>query len=168
MTYGPQQPGHWQSPPPGYPSQPPPGYQAQPPGYGQFGPPPPKSKTWVWLCVGFGVVFLVLAGCGGAVYFGLNVSATDMALFFEDDPQIRAHIGEIQSCSIAFWATMTHPDDSIFIYDVEGTKGEGRLIVEETDSLTETEIVSAVLELPNGQKIRLMDDPNGPLDNLFD
>ena len=165
MTYGPQQPGNWQSQPPQYQSQPP-GWQQPPPGYGQFGPPPrKKSKAWIWVSIGVGACLLVFAGCGAVIFFGMNVGAQEMEDFFRDDPQVRANIGEIQSCSTAFWATINHPNDNVFIYDIKGTKGEGQLIIEETDSWEETVIVSAVLELSSGKKITLLDDPN---QNLFD
>jgi len=121
---------------------------------------PPKSssgKPWYWVLGGCGFVTLLLF-CGGgiaAVIFGLNLVEEDLKVQLRDLPQVRQHLGELQTIEVNFLKSGTVEDDAL-VYDATGTKGSAELTVVSVTSFDgPEEIESAVMRLPDGQVIEI-------------
>lgn len=172
MSYGQQPPGYGQQPP-GY-GQPPPGYGQPPtPGPSQspyvppsgsfYGPPPAKSSsTWLWLLLGGAIGLVVCCGGGtiGVVVLGLGVLEQEVAAELRDNPKMQEHIGEITDIQMDFFASAAEDDGDTFVYDIEGTKGAGRLTVRQiTDDDFNEVIEEATLRMKDGTEIQLVPLP---------
>ncbi len=158
MSYNPQQP-NWGQQQPSWPPQQG-GYQQggyqQGGGYG--GPPPQKTNlTWLWILLGAGGLCIVVC-CGGCILMGAMApgdGSEEVQAAFESHPSIIEHIGTVTAVEFNFIDSMDYESESTFVYDIRGTKGSGQIITEESDAVWETEILSAELELPDGQRFRL-------------
>ncbi len=102
---------------------------------------PPKRSTSVWTWVlgiggGFLLAGLLCCGCIGFVfYFGVNQMHEQVKQQIQNDPVIQQHIGQVQSVSTNFQASVKEiqenpppPGDNVLTFDVKGTKGEGLLV----------------------------------------
>lgn len=108
----------------------------------QMGTPPPKrSLLWLWILLGVaGVLVLICCGCMGLAYFGggkamnatMDLVGREIRPSLEADPVIQEHIGEIQSLSGDFGATIQESQKSgnqgEMVFNIRGTKGEGVVI----------------------------------------
>ncbi|MCC9604258.1 hypothetical protein LOC68_00010 [Blastopirellula sp. JC732] len=72
----------------------------------------------------------------------------------EGDPTIEKMLGTISKCEMNLTASMGEDDPNIFVYDVEGDKGSGQVLIEFND---DEDIVSAKLK-KDGQEIDLKVD----------
>lgn len=71
-----------------------------------------------------------------------------------DHPQIREHVGEIQSLDVDWTKSMA--DDDIWVYSIEGRAGTGELTVESiSEDDGSEEILSANLRLSDGTQIEI-------------
>jgi hypothetical protein len=128
--------------------------------------PPRKrsSSNWIWMLVIGGIVTLgggILACCGGLVYFGLNVTTTQVETELRDDPQLREHLGEIQSFKMNFARSVAVRDgagggDDIFVYDVVGSKASGEVTVHHSNAGGQNMVRSASLRLKDGTTVELI------------
>jgi hypothetical protein len=103
-----------------------------------------------------------LACCGGFValaYFGKTVSEQELADQLRDNPALQEHIGDIEQLSLNFIATAAIEDEDIEVYDVQGTKGKGKITVK-TSSLMDAddEIIWAKLRLDSGETVELISE----------
>ncbi|MEZ6135892.1 MAG: hypothetical protein R3C53_13375 [Pirellulaceae bacterium] len=71
-------------------------------------------------------------------------------------PEIQENIGDIESVKFNFTRSTNHEDDSVFVYDIQGTQGKGYVEVEQVtlEDGTET-FVSAELTMSDGRKITI-------------
>jgi hypothetical protein len=129
--------------------------------YGPPASPPRRSSTgcWIWAIL-LGGGFLLLVCCGGGallVRFGLQIVTTEVEDQLSDNPVLREHIGDVQSFEMDWSRSFADEDDDTFVYQVRGTKGEGRVTVKHiTDDDGDEVILSAQLRLPSGETIDLM------------
>ena len=88
-----------------------------------------------------GVLGLFTCGCcGGLAYFGMKLDSQDVASSVEGDTTFQSEIGFVESCDFNISATASAADD-VFVYDVVGEKGKGRLYVTEyPDGTREAEL----------------------------
>jgi hypothetical protein len=129
--------------------------------YGPPQPPPRRSSSgcWIWAIVA-GAGFLLLMCCGGGallVGFGLQIVTTEIEDLLSGNPILQEHIGEVQSFEMDWSRSFADEDDDTFIYQVQGTKGEGRVTVKHITGEDGNEVIlSAQLRLPSGETIDLM------------
>lgn len=101
---------------------------------------PQKAKlTWLWVLLGVGGVGIVsVCGCciASAVFFqGEDAKLVQTA--FENDPMVIEHIGENATVTYNFGESMAIEDVDIFIYDISGPKGIGKIRVKYVDGWAE-------------------------------
>jgi hypothetical protein len=132
-----------------------------------------RSSRGCWIIgilVAAGLLFLgCCGGCLGFLYFGVGVITTSVEDELADNPILREHLGEIESFEIDWSRTLS--DEDTFVYNVRGSKGSGRVIVEHvTGPDGMPQIVSAQLRLPSGELIDLMpgEAPVEPLETPLD
>lgn len=121
---------------------------------------PPKEDTrlipiWVWIVLGglLGMGGLTCCGCGGLMWFGLNVQADELKASLKGNPVIEEHIGEITDLSIDFGETIGHDGSETTVCRVKGTKGSGKIVGETTANELNNEVFrSGELILPDGTK----------------
>ena len=143
--------------------QPPPGqspHPYKPPASSFYGPPPqPKSSVGLWIAVVVGGVLLLICGggCVALVVFGLNVAEEEITAQLRDNPKLREHIGEIQSLNMDIVASGAQDDSDVFVYNVKGDKGSGKLTIREgTGNNFETIVEEATLRMPDGTEIKVV------------
>jgi hypothetical protein len=129
--------------------------------YGSPQSPPRRSSSGCWLwAILLGGGFLLLVCCGGGallVGFGLQIVTTEIEDQLSGNPILQEHVGEVQSFEMDWSRSFADEDDDTFIYQVQGTKGEGRVTVKHiTDDDGNEVILSAQLRLPNGETVDLM------------
>jgi hypothetical protein len=131
--------------------------------YGQddFAQPPPK-KGGKGLLIGCGIVGLlgVLVCCGGVAMVGVwgpGIAGDAVRPEVENSATVIEHIGEIESMSLNFSATVEEAQSvepgqqGLMVFDVQGTKGGGKIVAQQ--SPTSQGIDSAVLVLPSGERL---------------
>ena len=92
-----------------------------------------SSNKIVWIILGIvgGIGVLGCGCCGAVIYLGSKVDAQDMAAAVKDDPNVRREIGEIKTCKMNWPETWAEDSDTIYIYDVTGPNGSGKLIIDD-------------------------------------
>ncbi len=133
----------------------------RPAAHGPGGPQHRRSSAGIIIAIvaGIGLVgVLVCCGlCGGLGYFGMNVFSEQVANELRDNPILREHIGEIQSFTLNFTATAAHDSEDVFVFDVQGSKGQGVVTAESQTIPDDSEaVISATLRLPTGEVIDLL------------
>ncbi len=121
----------------------------------------PKSNTalkvLVVLCSLALVGILVL--CGGGIWlmnFGGDILSAEIETQLRDHPQIREHVGEIQSLDINWTRSLANEEEEVFVFDVEGTEAKGEITIESvTNDEGNEEVVWARLRLSSGETIEL-------------
>ena len=118
---------------------------------------PRRSKSG---CTLFAIVFgaivgggvLLVACCGGAVYFGMDtVLAAQVGEDLRDNPVVEQHVGKIRETSFNFGASFAAGQDE-YVIDVVGSKGNGRLRVVTEDEGGQERVLSGTLETPAGER----------------
>jgi len=139
------------------------------PGNQRFGPyesatqPSRRSKSGclLWaILLGAGLMLLLCCGGGALIMrFGMQIITTQVEDQLADNPILREHIGEIESFELDWTRSFADEDDDTFIYQVRGSKGEGRVTVKHiTDDDGNEEILEAELRLSSGEVVDLMPD----------
>ena len=130
----------------------------------QFGGAPQQgsSRIWLWVLgtVGVLVVLAALVCCGGGYFvwqFGSEALARSVREDLQGNPVIEEHIGEIESVQMNLQATAQEQENvpNSITFDIEGTQGEGRLVVLQQAGAEGT-ISSAVLVLPDGTRHQVL------------
>jgi hypothetical protein len=87
----------------------------------------------------------------------LQIVTTEIEDQLSDNPVMREHIGDIESFEMDWSRSFADEDDDTFIYQVRGSKGEGRVTVQHiTNDAGDEEILSAQLRLPSGETFDLV------------
>ncbi|MCH5377557.1 MAG: hypothetical protein JJ992_26670 [Planctomycetes bacterium] len=107
--------------------------------------------------LGAGLMLLLCCGGGALVVrFGMQIITTQVEDQLADNPVLKEHIGEIEAFDLDWSRSFADEDDDTFVYQVRGTKGEGRVTVKHiTDDSGDQEIVSASLRLSSGETFDL-------------
>lgn len=135
-------------------------------GPNQFQPQVPEQKSSsgktviIILVVLFVVGGLICLGCCGGLYamfsVGMNEVAGDIEAQISGDPTLREHIGEIESLSVNLIESASYDDDETFVYDVRGSKGSGKLVVNSITTFENGEDIQwAELQLDDGRTFTL-------------
>lgn len=116
------------------------------------------KKSRLKIVVIGGVIAVVI--CAGAatlvVKLGLNAVANDVASQLQTHPKVQEHFGEFESFAVNLTDSGNIDDEETFVYDVEGSKGPGQMIVKSvTVDSGEEWIESAVIKKPDGEIIEL-------------
>jgi hypothetical protein len=168
MSY---QPGYSSAPNPYDPSGKNPDWGASPyrppDGFSPY-PPPRRSWAWLWILLGVGGVILLVPvcclGCGIAfVNFGFEVVEAEIVDDLNADPIIQQHLGTVESAEIHFWDSMMEDikdpnddEDTWYVFDIQGTKGKGRVIGKSiTNAADVEELREGRLLLPDGREVKL-------------
>ena len=121
-------------------------------------PSPTKGKSNKTLVI----LILVLVGgffliCGGLTYFGLDIVSSEVGNQVRDHPTIKAEIGEIKSFDVSLTKSAHIREDDVFVFDVQGTKGNGEVTAKIfTNSEGMEEIIRASLTTSTGRTISLI------------
>lgn len=109
--------------------------------------------------LGGGFVLLCCGGGGAVMWFGSKVFTEQVRTELEKNPVIVEHVGEIQSMRVDWVKSAAAPGADEYVFDIEGTKGRGRVTVESitVDDDTE-EIRSGTLKLDSGETFDLLPD----------
>lgn len=98
--------------------------------------------------IGLGV--LVIGACGGLIYFGMeSVIAPQIVADLNDNPIFQEHVGTLTSTDFIFSESFT-ADEDVYIIDVIGTKGQGRLRVTANEVNDAYDVVAGTLSTPDG------------------
>jgi len=105
-----------------------------------YAPPPRKSNWWIWLLGGCGCsAILLMLCCGGVSYWGfsksMNVLGDLVKKEVEDNPDVKEHLGEINSITMNLAETTKEKQarggtSNWIVFDAEGSKGDGQIIAE--------------------------------------
>lgn len=131
-----------------------------------YGPPGDVKRSgggyfWLWAVLGGGgVVSLILCcgACGWVGNFAFQIQAEEVRSQIKDDPVIEEHIGRIESIEVNYAASFAEDDDTIWTYDLVGSKGAGRLVVKQIDDADSdaVQLEWATLELDTGDTFDLL------------
>ena len=136
------QPGPWDAPP----------------------PQPPSGSPFLRVVVIIGLLLVIGVGaCGACAFLGWRYAAgmigDQVAESLRDNPVVAEHIGEIQSVKLDLMASGAEPEPEVFVFEVVGSRGRGRLIVQTaTIDLETEEVLSGRLELEDGSVHDLFPD----------
>lgn len=144
---------------------------------GPFGFPPPSppsstpptstSKLVIVMLVGLAGALLlgVLVCCGGGlglVYWGQSTVAPQIVAQVRDQPAIREHIGEVQSCNWNASASLDEDDPDTLVFEIRGSHGSGTLITRSETTDDGERVVAARLILPDGREVTVIPEPREP------
>ena len=117
-----------------------------------------KKRRNCLLLVG-AAALLLMFGCGGIAALmgvGFNSIRREVALDLHDHPQIREHIGEMDSFELDLGGSFEVVDSGSFVYAISGSKGRGLIQVwSEANARGVEEVVAAELEMDDGRLIQL-------------
>lgn len=110
-----------------------------------------------------GVTLVAVLVCGGVLYIGR------WWMHDEFPGQVRAdiaanaviieHVGAIEELTLDISASSAEPGEDVFVFNIRGSKGRGRLRAEVVSrTSTDEEVVSAELLLESGSKHQLFPD----------
>ena len=126
--------------------------QYQPP----HSPSPTKGKSNKTLVI----LILVLICCGGLgelTYFGVDIVSSEVENQVRNHPMIKAEIGEIKSFDMSLTKSAHIREDDVFVFDVQGTKGDGEVTAKIfTNSEGMEEIIRASLKTSTGKTMSLI------------
>jgi hypothetical protein len=121
-------------------------------------PPPRSSSPWAW-CLWIVIVggLLMVLAMVALVGFGWKLYSDEVQRVLQDEPAIQEHIGTISSMDLDFSATTDEDLSSDqFVWDLEGDRGKGRVLVELITEEDGGESLSAgTLTLPDGREFAL-------------
>lgn len=117
-----------------------------------------RSNPWKWILIfgGGGGCLVVLLCCGGLIlagFSGLGMMAEEVKVQIQNTPEVKQFIGEVQSFETNFSESWAIEDQDVFVYDIRGTLGTGKVTARHTtDGFSGEEIVhEAELELDDGR-----------------
>ena len=110
-----------------------------------------------------GVTLVAVLICAGVLYVGRWWMSEEfpgqVRADIETNSVIVEHVGAIEELVLDFDATGVEPGESVFVFNIRGSKGSGRLRAEVlSQSATEEQVVSAELLLESGEKYQLFPD----------
>jgi hypothetical protein len=126
-------------------------------------PPPRSSRVWLWVLLGIvGTGAVVCCGCMGIGWFAMNAGfsgmAQDVKSKLSTDPVAKEHLGEIQSVSADFFASIQESEkrdgEHVFVFHTVGSKGKGDVVGKQPVQGTIT-IRDPKLVLPDGREFDL-------------
>ncbi len=130
-----------------------------PPSAGPGQPHGQASNVWIWVLGILGVLgvggALVCCGGGYALYrAGTGVVAEVFKQQLSGNPVIEEHIGEIKSLTMNLTKTSQESENSNggLVFDIEGSKASGAILIRKDNSGGGTDIESAVLILADGSR----------------
>ena len=122
--------------------------------------PPKKSYKGCLIGCGIAGVICVMVCCGGGValvQIGTSAMAGELQRQLAGDPVIVEHIGEIESFQFSWGGTIEESQkaaeqgggESKVVFEIEGSKGSGRFIIESNSGGGPGE---AILQMPDGTR----------------
>ncbi|GAB4529761.1 MAG: hypothetical protein Tsb0020_46510 [Haliangiales bacterium] len=103
-----------------------------------------------------GLLLLLVISVGALATFGYFLFVDQVEDELAENPVIQEHLGTIEELSIDLVATGEYEDDNVFVFDVTGDRGRGRVAVESvTVDADSEEIVWGVLELSSGEEVSI-------------
>ena len=116
-------------------------------------------KLILALVVGGSAVLMVCGGgCAAIVIFGMNVLTKEIELELRDNPALVEHVGEVESFELDWMASIGHPDDDVWIFQVQGTKGSGEITAKSVTMPDGNEHIEwATLRLSHGETVELVE-----------
>lgn len=145
------------------------------PGYPQFGPggfaPPKKSGSslfWILGIIG-GLIFFCCLGCGGvgiaAMSWVANTESRMVKAELEKSPKAVEELGTPIEVKMNFGESIAHDDNDIFVFDVSGPKGKGKV---RADCDAGDEIVFECHLDVNGKTIDVLEDNGSNSEDMDD
>ncbi len=125
-------------------------------------PSPTKGKSnktlVILILVLVGGFFLICyGGLGGLTYFGLDIVSSEVENQVRNHPTIKSEIGEIKSFDMSLTKSAHIREDDVFVFDVQGTKGDGEVTAKIfTNSEGMEEIIRASLKTSTGRTMSLI------------
>ncbi|MEC9095050.1 MAG: hypothetical protein VX776_00375 [Planctomycetota bacterium] len=125
-------------------------------------PSPTKGKSnktlVILILVLVGGFFLICCGgLGGLTYFGLDIVSSEVENQVRNHPTIKSEIGEIKSFDMSLTKSAHIREDDVFVFDVQGTKGDGEVTAKIfTNSEGMEEIIRASLKTSTGRTMSLI------------
>ena len=90
-----------------------------------------------------GLFFLGCCGLGGVMLLAFSMITEEVKVQVRDHSVIQEHIGEIESFSVMYGASLASGDDDTFMYEIQGTRGSGELTVRSVTDGNGNEIVTS-------------------------
>jgi len=130
-------------------------------------PPPRKSSSiWLWLLGGLGCGGVLSLLCsGGVTWFGISFSTKLLADALKaevaDNPVVEEHLGEIVEIKANLMESGSekrarNSSNNVVVMDAEGSKGNGKFIVESSTSPTPGNLFTKIeLRLPDGKTVQI-------------
>ncbi|MBI3865644.1 MAG: hypothetical protein HY290_27540 [Planctomycetia bacterium] len=120
---------------------------------------PPRKRSWlipVLLACGVaGGGALLLVCCGGLFRFGMGALSESVWQKVESDPRFTAHVGQVKKSQMVYGASFV-ADEDVLVFDVEGTKWNGRVTVKYmNDDAGDEQIIWVRFTLPSGEIVEL-------------
>ena len=121
-------------------------------------PDAPAKKGWSMGCI-LGIIAIVLGGgglvcCGGPLaltFFATNMVLTSASNQVKTEPAVVEHMGNLSKCSINLQKTGELHQDNHFVFDVQGTKGSGEVIVHVEPEGDHVRIISGTVKMSTGE-----------------
>jgi hypothetical protein len=136
-----------------------------------YGAPPPKKSSSLWIVllvvalVGTPVAILIaipLICCGGCMAigsYGLKAAGQQIAAEIQNHPSVQEHLGGDLVLNVNFVATAAEQEkrgsDRYMVFDAQGSKGSGQVIVETQQGPGTETFRSAVLRIPDGREFQI-------------
>lgn len=116
-----------------------------------------KTLVILTLVLAGGFFLICCGGLGGLTYFGLDIVSSEVGNQVRDHPTIKAEIGEIKSFDVSLTKSAHIREDDVFVFDVQGTKGNGEVTAKIfTNSEGMEEIIRASLTTSTGRTMSLI------------
>ncbi len=121
---------------------------------------PPRSgnRTLFWVLGIIAALFIAgVIACCGFVYLGVpfvsNQLANQLRPQLQNSPEIVEHIGEIQDMTLNPQAMQQEDQSGKMVFDLQGTKGNGQVVVDPAQFGANTIDEGLELVLPDGRRI---------------
>ncbi len=121
------------------------------------------GRSWLWAGILAGMLAAAaLFCCGGGllvIRFGMDVMTNEVQDELARRPEIEENIGEIRSLKVDLMRSGAEDDEDVFVYNIEGSRGSGRVKLKQATREDGTEvIVSGELTMQDGRRIPLPSD----------
>ncbi|MFT3707829.1 MAG: hypothetical protein QM817_09245 [Archangium sp.] len=92
------------------------------------------------------IPLLLCCVCGtGAVTVGMNMYSDEVCAHFKASDEMTERLGTISKCSVNTWVSMDLDDFDTFVFDVTGSKNQGRVWVKSKSNDEGHEVYEGVL-----------------------